>query len=321
MRSLLIIWILLLLASCGKKPSEEVDEAIDVALTYLSDEKCDEAIDVLEDAGRDTSNPIYLQVLASAYACRANYNEVKFLDTQITAIQSTATGFMRSLAILDLSKVEVEADSDEYKDLRTALGVILNVDANQPSQARREAKYGPRKAGDMGIQALFLSLTQLGKFLHYYGNVNVTTGVKGGGAGLSKCFLTYNDVQAMAFIAGSGATGSCTAGTMIGHADLSLAPADLAVTKKRMCEGLMLVTNVIDILNNITLPDNDAMGDLSTVTTTINTLKTTITTADPALTTLIETTSQSACETLADDATEFGHLQLLYAALFEVGLP
>lgn len=319
MRSLLILWILLLLASCAKSPSEETDEAIDVALTYLSSNKCDAAIDILEGVGRDPSNAVYLQVLASSYACRANYSEIDFLGTQVSTIQSSAAGLMKSLALLRLS-AETEADSDEYKDLRVGLGVVLNVDGNQPSQVRREAKYGPRKAGDMGLQALFLSLTQLGKFLHYYGNVNVTTGVKGGGAKPSKCFVTYTTAQAQAFV-GTGVTGACTAGTLIGHPDLSLAVADQPVTKRRLCEGLMLVTNVIDILANVTLPNSSSLGDLAAVKTTVAAIKTNITTVAPALEPLLTTTSQAECESLVSTATEFDNLQLIYAMLFEAGLP
>lgn len=319
MRSLFLIWILLLLASCGQNAAEKTDEAIDVALTYLSSEKCDAAIDVLEDAGRNNSNPVYLQVLASAYACRAHYNAVKFIEDDITTISGTATGLMKSLALLSLSP-ETTADSDEYKDLRTGLGVLLNIDSEQPSQVRREAKFGARKAGDMGLQTLLLSLVQLGKFTHYYGNVNVTSGVKGGGAKASKCFIAYTDAQALLAVSG-GVTGSCTNSTLVGHPDLSMAAADLPVTKRRMCEGLMLVTNVIDVLSNITLPVSDDLGDLDDVANVVKSFRTNITTLKPDLETLLTTTSQAECMSIVSTAPEFDKLQQIYALLFEVGLP
>ena len=144
MRSLLILWTLLLLASCAKSPSEETDAAIDVALSYLTHNRCDAAIDVLEDVGRDTDNPIYLQVLASAYACRAGYREVPFLKTDITTIQGSFTTFMKSLSLLPLA-AETEADSDDYKDFRTGVGVVLNVDSNQPSQTARAFAWRDRR--------------------------------------------------------------------------------------------------------------------------------------------------------------------------------
>jgi hypothetical protein len=310
-----------LLCSCGKKPSEEELEAIDLALDYLSYNECKKAIDILEDVGRNRNNPIYLGVLASAYSCRAEYSDTTFLITELPKIDTSAANLLKSLTQLTWS-AEIIADSSQYKDLRESLDIVLNVDANEPSQAAREAKYGPRKAGDLGVQALLLSLTQLGKFLHFYGNVNAI-GSKGLGAASvneqtaspSNCFMNYTDARALAFLGGGGG-GVCDGDE--GHPNMSFGAPDLVTTKRRLCEGLMIVTNIIDILNNLTLPDS--IGDLSATAATVNTFKTTVTTADPALATLINTTSQSTCETLVA-AGEFNNLQYIYALLFEAGLP
>lgn len=309
-------------ASCAKKASEEMAEAIDLAQTYLTSQKCDDAIEVLEAAGRTTSDPIYLQVLASAYACRAGYNEVTFLSTEVLKVQSAT--LMTSLTQLNLSP-ETIADSRSYQDFRTALNILLYIDANQPSQAARKIKYGPRKSGDLGIQALFLTLNQLGKFIHFYGNVN-SAGAKGKGlpnvneqtSTESRCFVDYTNPQAE--LAVTGLAGFCT-NASAAHPDLSLIPAELARTKKRMCEGLMLVTNIIDILNNVTLPSNPSLGNISTVATSVNALKASIVAVNPALGTLISTTSQSVCESLIANNAEFDNLQLIYVLLFEAGLP
>lgn len=322
MRTALILsLIFFLLCSCGKKPSEVEAEAIDLAQTYLSFDECEKAIDVLEEAGRNRNNAIYLQVLASAYSCRATYSDTVFLTSEMSKIQTSGTDLMKSLTQLTWSP-ETVADSTHYKDLRESLNILLNVDDNQPSQVAREAKYGARKAGDMGVQALLLSLTQLGKFLHFYGNVDVD-GNKGDGdpsvdeqtATASSCFINYTDARALAFLAGLG--GTCD-GTK-GHPNMSFAAPDLTSTKRRLCEGLMIVTNIIDILNNLTLPDS--IGDLTAIAATVTAFKTTITTTDPALETLINTTSQSTCETLVAGSGEFNNLQYIYALLFEDGLP
>lgn len=318
-----------MLVACAKNPAEEEASAIDQALTLLSKEECDEAIDILEDIGRRTDNAVYLQVLASAYACRADFNEIEFLATDIEAINTTSTDFMKSLSILSLS-YESTANSDQFQDIDEALDILLNVDSNQPSQVAREAKYGPRKAGDMGIQALFLSMVQLGKFLNFYGNVN-TSGAKGlGGASVdeqgadqSECFLPYTDPVAITYVDSLPATNACDnfSGGDNGHPNMSFAAANLETTKTRMCQGLMLVTNIIDILSNITIPQNDATDNLDEIATLSASFKSTITTADPDLAVLLDTTSQSACETLLDTPTEFANMQLIYAMLFETGLP
>jgi hypothetical protein len=326
LRSLLFLSLLFLIGGCAKTVPEKIDEAIDLALTYLTQEKCQKAIDVLEDVGPDTDNPVYLQVLASAYACRAGYNEITFLSTDIPLINSAAANFMKSLTKLSLSS-ETEADSDSYNDLLAALNTILDVDGNQPSYTARVATYGARKAGDMGVQALFLGLSQLGKFIHFYGNVD-SNGIKGAGAANtdeqgatpSNCFLEYTDARAITALGALG--GTCDdLSSDNGHPDLSFAPASLTATKKKMCQGLVLVTNIVDILENITLPSNSSYGSLTSLSTTVGAFKTSIIAADASLETLIETTSQSTCETLVADATEFGNLQYIYALLFEVGLP
>jgi hypothetical protein len=327
LRSIFFLFLIFFCTSCAKTKSEKTDEAIDVALTYLSDSQCSKAIKVLESAGRTTANPIYLQVLASAYACRGGYSEIDFLTTEVNKIDSTLAGFMKSLTTFIWSD-ESEADSDTYVDFQEAIDILLYVDDQQPSQVRREAKYGTRKAGDMAVQALFLGLSQLGKFLDFYGNVNVL-GVKGGGAPntdeqgatASTCFITYTYGPSIAYL-GSGAGGACISpGSFVGHPNLSLAGASLATTKIRMCQGLMLITNIIDILDNTTFPTGAPFDDLASVATTIGALKTAVTAANPALVTLLDTTSQEVCESLVSDSTEFNNLQLIYALLFETNLP
>ena len=327
MRSALILSLLILLYSCAKTPAEKVDAAIDQALTYLSDDKCTKAIDLLEGVGRDLENPIYLQVLASAYACRASYSEIIFLSSEISKIDSSAANLMKSLTTLILSN-ETAANSAKYVDLQEAIDVLLYVDSSQPSQVAREAKYGPRKAGDMGVQALFLALTQVGKFLDFYGNVDAL-GAKGAGlpsvdeqgAIASNCFVEYTEARSLVFLGAGGGSVCNDMASDDGHPDLSFAAPSLVTTKKRMCQGLMLVTNVIDILENITLPASSSYGDLTNVATTVSALKSAITTADPTLSTLVDTTSQADCETLVANASEFDNLQFIYALLFEAGLP
>jgi hypothetical protein len=179
----------------------------------------------------------------------------------------------------------------------------------------------------MGIQALFLSIVQLGKFLNYYGNVDAS-GNKGSGAANteeqgatpSTCFIKYTEARSIVFL-GSGGGGVCNdMSTDLGHPDLSLAAGSLTATKKKMCEGLMLVTNIMDILANITLPSSSSYGSLTALPATVSTFKSTIIAADPTLSTLLNTTDQTTCESLVASATEFDNLQFIYAMLFEGGL-
>ena len=316
----IILIFLLGFTSCVKKEPQEIREAIDEAQTFLSSGKCDAAIDVLEDVGRQTDDPIYLQVLASAYTCRAGFSEITFIDADLDRIETTTTDFMGSLTTLSSSQ-ETVTESLRYQDLRQAINILLNVDENQPSQVNRNAIFGNRKASDMAIQTIFLSLAQLGKFLKVYGNVD-TNGAKGAGAGPNQCFIGYTYVQAQSYLNGTGNGGACdNIANDVGHPDLSLSTANLATTRRRMCEGLMLVTNILDIMNSVNLPVNSSVDKLEDVIATVNEFKDFVVNTSPALETLLETTSQQTCETLTSSASEFDNLQFVYALLFERGLP
>jgi hypothetical protein len=301
LKNTLWIWLLLVTVSCGKSTLEKSDQAIDRALSYLSDEKCDAAIDVLEKLGRQNKDPVYLETLASAYACRAKFDMVNFISSDIPNLDTSASGLLKSLTLLSLS-AETTVDSSNYVDLKTALGILGTVS----TQSARNATFGPRKAGDLGVQLVILSIVELGKFLNYYGNVNAS-GVKGGGAGASKCFLNYTTSQAQTAVS-SGGTGSCVAYNK-GHPDLT--------TVKRKCEGLMLVTNIIDTLPNIDLSGSDSFGNISDISSVVTSIKATALAVDPSLATLLNTTSQSACETLLATPAELDHMELIYAVIFE----
>jgi hypothetical protein len=319
-RSILTLSLLFFFFSCAQTTSEKVSQAIDVALTYLSKDKCQDAIDLLEGAGRQPNNAIYLQVLASAYACRATYSEINFIS-EITNINTTGAGFLKSLSILSLSH-ETQADSSSYSDIKTALNILLNDDGvTQPSQTNRVTVFGARKAGDLGPQILFMSIVELGKFLNYYGNVDAA-GNKGAGPGTSTCFVGYTAANPNTYInGGTNPGGACKSGQRVGNPDLSLAVGALSVTKRRMCEGLVLITNIIDIINNINLAGNSSTSQLASLASVVNTFKSQAIGFDATLSTLLSTTSQKQCESIVAVSADFDRLQYIYALLFETGLP
>lgn len=315
MRTYVFIFILVLFASCAKNNAEQATEAIDIALTHLSKNECDDALEVLLKVDGQGNNPVYLQVLSSAYACKGSFDEINFISNDIASFVTTDfETISKSLATMSTSP-ETTVDSVAYTSIRSGINTILNSTSGSPSQIAREAKFGVRRAGDMGMQALFLNIVNFGKFLNFYGNVD-SDGDKGAGSNTNSCFLNYTDVRAQAVI-GSGNTGACTV-TNDGHPDLSLAAGNLANAKRRLCEGLVLFTNVVDILDNIDTSGSSELEKLNEVATKINDFKTIATTA--GLTTLVNTTSQSDCETLMNTASNLNDMQLLYSLIFESGL-
>lgn len=316
MNNYFILFLSLLLISCAKTKSEKISDAVDIAQTYLSESKCQDAIDVLEDVGGGSDNGIYLQVLASAYSCRAGFSELSFIQNDIPDIDVSSNSFLyKSLSTLSFSS-ETQVDSNEYADLKTALNLLLNSAGTQPSHSDRIAKFGERRANDLSVQILLLSAVQFGKFLNFFGNTS-TTGVKGAGVqGTNSCFLNYLFNDAKNVVLNYDAANNCNS-NIDGHPSLDITTTD---GKRRVCEGLVLYTNLLDVLNNIDLSSSTTMAGLVNILTIIDNMKDTAITAYPSLSTLLATTSQSECESLLDTAGEFDNIQLVYALIFELGL-
>lgn len=310
-RTYLFFFILFISLSCSKKPAEEAAEAIDIALTHLGKEECDDAIKVLEDLDDMEDNAIYLQVLASAYACKAAYNEVAVVDSLSNLVTTTPASVFKSIATMTYS-METSADSDDYVNLRRAINILLGSTSGAPSHVSRVAKFGPRKAGDMSVQSLLLNITNFGKFLNYYGNVD-TLGNKGQGSNTNVCFLDYTDSDAQSVIAG-GAGGVCNNNTS-GHPDLDLTTA---TGRRRVCEGLMLLTNVFDILDNLDLSSSDQLAALEEVSTQVDTYRAGAVAV--GLGYLFDITSQSECETSMNTPANLADMEYLFALVFETGL-
>ena len=323
MRKLTFFYLCFLICSCGNKTELKVLQGIDIAQSLLSEGKCRDAIDLLEDLGRQNDNAVYLQVLASAYSCRAGLNAINFITQDIPNIQTNSINeLLTSLSILSYSN-ETSTDSSAYTDIGRALSILLDAGAStQPSQSARQQTFGARKSGDMGMQILILSIVQLGKFLNHYGNVN-NSGHKGlGTTNSNKCFLSYSYAPAQAVVtaapAPSGRSKSCVNFTS-GHPDLSLT-LNTALTNRRLCEGLMLITNIIDVLDNLDISGNSTFSDLQDIATFAKQVKDTAINMDSSLETLLEMTSQSQCVSTLNSLTERENMQLIYALFFEAGL-
>lgn len=308
--SFLIFFLLLSLVSCSQRPAEEVTEAIDVAQTLLSSEKCDEAIKLLEDIGRQPKDGVYLQVLSSAYACKAKFRMIEFIADDVPTINTSA--LFKSVATFSLSP-ETTVDSVAYSSLKEALNILGGTDFKQ---ATRTNTFGSRRAGDMGLQVLVLSLVQFGKYLNYYGNVDAD-GDKGQGSGTNTCFLNYTDSMAQSGpvigVDQLPAANNCN-GYTSGHPELSGAKQI-----ERMCEGITLLTNIIDVLENIDISGSDTLEELNNIKANVTTYRTAASTAGVGY--FLDLTSPAACRTLLADSTEFNKSQRLFVTLFERELP
>jgi hypothetical protein len=231
-----------------------------------------------------------------------NQENIGLPEDHITAIAHESSS-VKWIGTFNHGVVRLEENS-------VSINTILNS-TTTVGQVARTTEFGTRKAGDLGVQALILNIVNLGKFLHYYGNVD-TNGVKGSGSGTNSCFLNYNDPRAQALTGAS--TGACTVDND-GSLDLD---QSTAAGKRRICEGAMLLTNTIDILDNLDLSNSSTLSKLEDVSAQVNTYKTAATAA--GLGAIINMTSQSDCETYLQTPGQLLDMEFFYALVFDTGL-
>ncbi len=291
-----------MLVSCGNNPEEAAVIGIDQALTLLTNGKCSEAIEILEDLEDQDENPVWIKTLASAYACKASINVIRFVDNDISAIDENE--LLKSISILSYSD-ETAVDSVKYVGLRDALDILGRSDFKQTT---RTSDFGPRHGEDMGVQILIYSIIEFGKYLNWYGDVDAT-GKKGAGTNTNTCYLNYTYAPAIAIIGALPASNACQ-GTNNGHPDLNGAQKIV-----RVCEGLTLMTNIIDVLDNIDLSSSSTLSALEDITAELSTYRTTADAAGVGY--LLDVTSPTACRTLLANQSDMDNAELLFALVLE----
>ncbi len=315
MRKLLIWTFILLLSSCGGDP-EEVTNAIDEANFLLTDRNCAEARAALDAVGYQANNARYIGVYASTFACEANYSTVNFFADDLTNLNSAAGGFFSSLAGFSTSDLMTSATDPDFLKLQEAIDTILYSGGNTSSSSfSRSQVFGTSDSTNLNVQALYMILVNFGRWLRYHGNASAT-GVKGGGTNpeANNCLFTYNTsgpnyaLVLDALNDGTAQSGTCnsTNAPFVGTDDIST--ADAATNKTRLCRGIVLFNNFIDIILNITFTGTNT-GELNNLAATFETLCDDIAAFGAGLCALRDMTS---CE-----ATAIENLEVYSAWLFE----
>jgi hypothetical protein len=298
----ILIFVLVFVSSCGNNPEEVAYQAIDQALTLLSDGKCGDAIKLLEDLKDQEENPVFLKTYASAYACKAGFNMVRFVESDIEAIDDT--DLLGSVSILTYSD-ETETDSPEYKAMKKSLEILGRSDFKQDT---RNSDFGQRHGEDMGVQVLIYSIMQFGKYLNWYGNVDAA-GKKGAGTNTNTCYLNYTYAPAQAVIGGFPASNACQS-TSAGHPDIS--GADLI---PRMCEGITLIANIYDVIKTIDLTSSSTLGALEDIVSELDSYETAAQAA--GVEEFLTLTSPADCATLLATTTGMNEAELFLAIVLE----
>jgi hypothetical protein len=315
--NLLMAFIISMISACGLSTQEEIDNAITQAHQLLTDKKCAEAIAVLNEAGQQTSNPDWLSAMASAQACLAPWNVVRFFETDLDNLGTAdETAIIGSTATFTQAVMTSPTDSS-YTNMRAAINTLLSAGGiTDISYANRAAVLGSAAASNLAVQTLYMMLNQIGQYSRYYGNALATTGLKGSGAAVNECYLTYTDTDAKTYIDGvPGGLGSCD------DTDTDTGRAELNGNRARMCEGIVLFNNFIDILANVSLDptgNNGDIGDLDELADDIEDICAQAT-IDYGInfggTCTVKT--QSVCEANADGTYNQEHLERYFALIWE----
>lgn len=323
LRNVLILSIIFNLVSCAPTSEEEVASAVSEARFHLSSMDCSKAKSVLDDVGYQSDDADYISVYASSQACEAGFKVLDVLfGGNLENIDSNS--LIGSLASFTSSN-ETQADSANYIAIQNAITTLIESSGGtQPSTAERNSKFGAAKSGDLSLQALYLIFVQMGKFFALYGNADAS-GVKGQGDTFdtNDCIYSYTTSDAVQWI-DDNSPGSCSAATGSEGSDFLKTPVSATEIKSRLCEGIILYNNMIDILSNITLPSSDELGDVGNIATALNTLMTTAEGAESgiyndgpanslnAISTLRGVTAQATCE-----AVTIERIEKFYAIFFE----
>jgi hypothetical protein len=313
--------LIALMFSCGVQNDETIDNAIDQANRLLSKNQCDTAISTLEAIGRQNTNHLYLITLASAYACRGGYNELILFANDFPNI--SVANALGGFTLFSTSDDMTSPTSSSYTDLNTALEILYSAGgfsvSNPTTSSDRRSIFGTAKGGDIDSFILYMTTVQLGRFLRYYGNIDTTTGSKGGGPGLANCLLNYDGATSMA-VTGSISdylrdedTGNCVVdddgndelGTQY-NIDITLA-----------CQGVVLLNNFLDVLPAV-LDDyaGNELSELGSIKTIMQSAKTILLTELAAGGVgMGSTTSQADCESINSSSSE--HLEVYYTVMFE----
>ena len=312
-----LLWLLAF--SCAEVGDQDNLEIIR-AHNALTEKNCQEAIDILNAADDQANNVMWHQAMAAAQACRGGFSEITFFAKDVRGIKAAqALDVGSSLASFSTSSSMMAVDDPHFTFLRDAVKTLAMAgDTSYPRYEDRGKVWSKEENNNLTLQLSYMTVTALGMFMSYYGNVDpAQNGHKGSGNSGNDCYLKYTDTFAVALVtaAENGVQGvvsitPCRASSE-GHPELvSLATA---AQKTRACEGVVLLNTLLDSLEPIPLPDDS--GEFGNIDNTLSNVvekcrsNSNFSDDDKLICT---TTLQSECE-----AIEARWIQLYFAIFFE----
>lgn len=318
-KHLILILSVLTLFSCGQTAEEKVNGNLISAEIHLSKRECQKSIDLLEGMGRQNSNARYLKLLASSYACRAGYSTTTFFatDVALTATPSPMGGMTKYSTSLSTFTTPLVEDA-LYSDLQSAIDILLYAGGisatTEPTSIERGTHFNSTEASDINSQLAYMMLVQLGRFMKVYADADAT-GVKGGGTASNVCFSDYSTINAQVELILTNQAGACKVKNSP-HVQLDSALVAADDRRTRLCQGIVLVNGVLDLLPAILVSAGGGdLNDIATVTGDIQAAKTAVVAVYPAIAPVFTVLSQTNCETDTSISTQM--IESYYATIFE----
>lgn len=303
-----------LLFSCGKNDEEKVEQVLESVENFLTAGKCSDALSKIGEIPVQEKNALYLKLKASAHACSAGYTTISFFTDDLSKVD--AANLLSSFATFSLSSDFDGEGNSNFDSIQSAIDTLLYAGGisltTNPTAAKRALIFDSKDAGEINAYLLYLSMVQLGKYIHYYGSTDAT-GVKGAGGVGSECFFNYPDGGITnlnaALVAGGG---SCnTDSGLSGHPDLT-SGTDIVLSKA--CQGIVLFNIFRDSLFNLTGASIPGL-DITSLQTAVDAVFTVATFSDSSIVTL---KSQTRCEADFADAAGNTDLQTYFGFIFEL---
>ena len=318
-KNLLLILMIFIFSSCGKKAENEVKSNLISAEILLSKSECQNAIALLEGMGRQNKNARYLKLLSSAYACRAGYSTTVFFGTDIALTSTPAP--LGGISRYSTSQKTFSApliEDPKFDDLQEAINILLYAgglsSTTEPTSATRAALFSQDEASDINSQMAYMMFVQLGRFFKVYADTDAN-GVKGAGSASNVCFTDYSTINAQVEFILTNQQGACKVKNSP-HAQLDSALVSTDDRRARLCQGVVLLNGILEVLPSILVSAGGGdLDDIASVTTDIDTAKDALETAYPAIGPVLTVLSQSNCETDAAITTQT--LESYYATIFE----
>ena len=250
-----LIPIIFLFTSCSRSAQEEYEMSLRHVRQLLTDRNCGEALRItaeLNTSGNRSSDPDYIYLRSSSFACNANYDDLRFFVDNFPLINNITDNNFHS-ALASFYNSQNAPGSSEYRYLNDAINTLFFPgDITTVSYTAREELFGERIALNFNTQILYMLLTKIGRYSRYYGNMGRNDDnqlVKGAGPQSNTCFTSYTTPFAQGLRRAMSVTNPCQSNST-GHPDMQVGAEN---RKSIMCEGVTMINALFNLIN-ITLP-------------------------------------------------------------------